>query len=327
MSGKQTKSNHLVLESKFDAKSVHSKSNETDCVPDSSVVKDGDLSQLSKEMSSLDLDNTLSASERNVLKALLNKLPLYMNSKLENMQQEISANTETLQMYGETIKKLQGHVNQLDKQHKTAINKVSGYKQQVNGWGDKIKNVQDQINSVNLEFAKHNRDKNSRANEFIKLQSKVKTELDEVKKVKSDFTKQIKEVQSIDVKKFKEIEKSQVFISEKYEEVNKHVKNMSEDIKLTKSKSEHNAAYSKFNNLELANVPLIPDEKDEDAKTIVKTICKELHYNIREGTISTAHRLKAHRNGGPPAIIVRFTNRDVRNDVYKLKSQLKDKTE
>ena len=326
MSNKET-SNHLILESKLNAKSVPSTTNVSSIVPDSSPVKDGEISQLANEMSSLDLDSSLTVCERNVLKALLAKLPLYVNTKLQSMQQEISAHTDTLKTYGEHIKKLQGHVNQLDKQQKSATSKISGYKQQVNGSTEKMRNFQNQINAINLDFAKYNKENNIRANEFSKLQHRVKADLDEVKKAKSNFNKQLKEFQLIDVKKFKEMEKSQVFISEKYEEVNKNVKTMSEDLAITKSKSEHNAAYSRFNNVEMAGIPVQPNEKDEDAKTIVENICKELHYSIRKGTISTAHRLKAPRSGGPPAIIIRFNNRDVRNDVYKLKSQLKDKTE
>ena len=326
---------------------VHPDPKETDSVNNSESGKDSELTQLTEKISTLRIDTNLSVIERNVLKALLIQLPHYvkpvltklimeesgtevsdsMQQQLQTLQKDIAANTASLMAYGETIKKLQGHVKQLDSQVKGNTGKLSGYKQQAKDYTEKVKGVQGQINTLNLNFAKYNKENNNRSNEYNKLQHKVKTELDEVKKMKNEYNKHLKEVQKVDLKKFKEIEESQEFISAKYEEVNKNVKKVEEDLATTKSKSEQNAAYSRLNNLEVAGVPVLPNEQDVDCKTIIKEVCRELHYNIREGTISTAHRLKPRRDGGPPAIIVRFNNRDVRNDVYKLKSQLKDKTE
>ena len=60
---------------------------------------------------------------------------------------------------------------------------------------------------------------------------------------------------------------------------------------------------------------------------MVINICRELHYSIPFNEISTAHRLKSHPNRtGPPGIIVRFKDKDIRKDVLNLKHQLRGKT-
>ena len=61
-------------------------------------------------------------------------------------------------------------------------------------------------------------------------------------------------------------------------------------------------------------------ERPESYKQTVINICRELHYNIPPNEISTAHRLKKHpESSGPPGIIVRFKDRDIRKDVLDLK--------
>ena len=61
---------------------------------------------------------------------------------------------------------------------------------------------------------------------------------------------------------------------------------------------------------------------------MIVNICKELHYHIPINEISTAHRLKQNqRRLAPPNIVVRFKDRDIRNDVLRLKPLLRYKTQ
>ena len=330
----------LTLESSPNAKSsivIHREPLPNDGCELPVHVEENEMSKLVNEMSNLDIDANLSVIEKNVLKALLIQLPHYIKSSLESvvgvsdctsqqlhaLQQDIQSHGAQLKKQGEQIKKLQGQLKHILDNQKEAVNKMSGHKK-TNNWVEKVKSIQGQVNTLNLDFAKYNKENNNRANEYHKLQQKVKTQLEGVKNIKEDYKKQLQEFENIDPKKFKAIESSQKFISEKYDEVNNHVKKVAEQLAVEKSKSEHHAVYSRIDSLEVAGVPAM---KDEHCKTIVENVCKELHYNIRDGAISTAHRLKPRRDGGPPAIIVRFNNRDVRNDVYKLKSLLKEKRE
>ena len=90
-------------------------------------------------------------------------------------------------------------------------------------------------------------------------------------------------------------------------------------------KTERNSGYSRLDSLEVGGVPINADfEGKEDCKSMIKDICKELHLVLRDDAISTAHRLKQHPSKtGPPAIIVKFSLRDDRNDVFALRKQLK----
>ena len=131
------------------------------------------------------------------------------------------------------------------------------------------------------------------------------------------------------------IEKSQEFVSAKYEEFRDQqqklattVTSLKEKLARQEIKAEHNANYPRWDCLELRGVPRVPVDAfgNENCKEIVINICKELHYWLPPSAISTAHRLKKHSNShGPPAMIVKFSNRDTRNDVFELRRQIKDK--
>ena len=87
--------------------------------------------------------------------------------------------------------------------------------------------------------------------------------------------------------------------------------------------------YSRQDHVTFSGVPFAPGPDGvENCKQMVVNICRELHYNIPPNEISTAHRLKQHPDAalrGPPGIIVRFKDSDIRNDVLGLNSQMKGK--
>ena len=146
----------------------------------------------------------------------------------------------------------------------------------------------------------------------------------------------------------KEIDSSQEFMSGKFDDFKKdlnEIKNevneikkkqetnentiQTQETKIThqENKTEHMFTYSRQDHVQFSGVPLCPDmDGYENCKLMVVTICRELHYNIPINEISTAHRLKHHHERtDPPGIIVRFKDRDIRNDVLRLKSQLRGK--
>ena len=309
-----------------------------------------DMTSLADEMSKLGIDNNLSVLENNVLKALLIQIPHYVKGSLaeelkpaltklledesqsdvsistqqyQTLQEEVNKNKILLKTQGKQLKKMEGQVVQLNKQLTETTTKLSGYKKQVADLKVKVTSIQGEVNSLNLQLAKCNANANNKINEYNKLQQKVNTQLEVIKTKKEELNKQVNQLKTIDIEKIKQVEASQNFISDKYEEVQNSIKKVADELKKEKNKNEHNAVYSRIDSCEIAGVEQTPDE---DCKEIVKNVCKELNYIIRDDTISTAHRLKPRRDGKPPGIIVRFNNRDVRNDVYKLKTQAKEKT-
>ena len=74
--------------------------------------------------------------------------------------------------------------------------------------------------------------------------------------------------------------------------------------------------YSRRLNLEFYGVPKV---RDEDVPQIVVNLSKKLGVDIQKHDISTALRMPKsfRRNSNPPAIIARFMNRDVSNEIYK----------
>ena len=139
----------------------------------------------------------------------------------------------------------------------------------------------------------------------------------------------------IDANTVNDIGSSQDFVSGQYDAVLKEQMQMKLNFgemqkKLTKqeSKSEQTMNYIKWDHAVFGGIPYhFGPDGIENCKQMIVNICRELHYNIPINEISTAHRLKQHRNKTtPPNIIVRFKDRDIRNDVLKLKPLLRHKT-
>ena len=139
----------------------------------------------------------------------------------------------------------------------------------------------------------------------------------------------------IDANTVNDIGSSQDFVSGQYDAVLKEQMQMRLNFgemqkKLTKqeSKSEQTMNYIKWDHAVFGGIPYhFGPDGIENCKQMIVNICRELHYNIPINEISTAHRLKQHRNKTtPPNIIVRFKDRDIRNDVLKLKPLLRHKT-
>lgn len=71
--------------------------------------------------------------------------------------------------------------------------------------------------------------------------------------------------------------------------------------------------YSRSNNIEILGVP---EEKNEDVFETVKKVCTALDVHVERNNIDVCHRLKKPQDSHWPAtIIVRFVQRDLKNQV------------
>jgi len=208
-------------------------------------------------------------------------------------------------------------------------NKLTGYKKQNTKWTVKINSNEKTLDEINkkIEKLEENQEKANNDNQSLK------TEIEEVTEKQTKVT---------------EIVSSQEFMSKKYDDFTEEVKEIKNDVREIKKKqetneskihtqetklvhqehkTEHMFTYSRQDHVLFSGVPICsgPDGY-ENCKEMVVNICRELHYNIPINEISTAHRLKQHQGRpDPPGIIVRFKDRDIRNDVLRLKAQVKGK--
>ena len=78
--------------------------------------------------------------------------------------------------------------------------------------------------------------------------------------------------------------------------------------------------YGRRENLEIHSVPVKPNESTNQ---IVKTLAKHLNVHLDESHISTSHRLATKPDSKrPPPIIVRFANRDKKNEIFGKRKML-----
>ena len=78
--------------------------------------------------------------------------------------------------------------------------------------------------------------------------------------------------------------------------------------------------YGRRDNLEFIGIPQQPNENTNE---IIKKLVKKLNITLNDRDISISHRLQRNigsknpENNDHPPIIVRFTNRAIRNEIYK----------
>lgn len=143
-------------------------------------------------------------------------------------------------------------------------------------------------------------------------------------------------------RKCDEIEQSQNFISDQYDNViqtlqstNKAIQNAEKDIKVLHDQistdeeilSTHEDQIDEIQQYlrrDCIEVTGIPSNRDENPKTIAMELGALIGVQNEERDIWTAHRLPASKNV-KDRIIVKFVNRDKRNEFYQKRSQLADK--
>lgn len=84
------------------------------------------------------------------------------------------------------------------------------------------------------------------------------------------------------------------------------------DVKNLSSKLNDLEQYSRMNNIEIQG---IPEKKDENVVKIFESVCKFLDHPIDMTNVEAVHRVQAYNKNATKNIIVRFTNRRIKNDI------------
>lgn len=103
----------------------------------------------------------------------------------------------------------------------------------------------------------------------------------------------------------------------------KDLKNTKDEVQNCISETDELAQYLRRDCLEISGM----NTKDE-AQCIeaVKSIAEALDVEVSQSEISTAHPLPRYKRDLPPKFIVKFTRRDVKNNIYSKRSKLDKKT-
>ena len=141
------------------------------------------------------------------------------------------------------------------------------------------------------------------------------------------------------------------FVNAKYEELLEMMKSSKEERKALKDENKilkatiHSIESSlesvtRMNNdleqytrkecVEIRGIPVAATPSEEQTNNIVTNVGKLLGMDITQNDISVSHQMpqsqKHKGKPGPPAIIVKFTRRDVKDNFYRARKQLKDLT-
>lgn len=143
------------------------------------------------------------------------------------------------------------------------------------------------------------------------------------------------------------IEQSLSFLSDKYDDLlpkvlamedfnnelakeNKFLKesllSSTNNIELMKQDLNNLEQYSRGECLEIRGIPVLPGEKTNE---IVRKVGEVIGVAIESNDISISHRLPANRNNSrntEPAIIAKFIRRDIRDQLYKARKNLRQIT-
>ena len=149
-----------------------------------------------------------------------------------------------------------------------------------------------------------------------------------VNKLLNQFKEQQKEIDEIsESQKFinKEFEDIKIKLTQintgenpKIEEMENQIKELQKQLREESLMRDDLGQYIRRENLEFHGIPYT---LNENTNHIVKQMVKKLNIEITDNDISTSHRLPpvAERH---PAIIARFTNRNIRNTIYSKRATL-----
>ena len=250
------------------------------------------------------IDETTQHQSFLIVQSVFNNILRILPSMIEEHLQQNSSLVTPNEL---PIKDIKADIKSIKKNQTELRNKLQGYDQQIKTIGEKIKKLPNE---------------NMLKNEVEKLIKENKNQINNTDHAANEN------------RTIRDIEESQQYVSNKYDifmreqtRLKRDVDEMKKSLEKQENKTEHMINYSRFDHAVFSGVPFqFGPDNIENCKEMIVNVCRELHYNIPINEISTAHRLKQHPNrAGPPDIIVRFKDRDIRNDVLKLKSLAKQK--
>ena len=139
--------------------------------------------------------------------------------------------------------------------------------------------------------------------------------------------------------------KSNCSLSKSNQSLVKDLRNIKEKQIETEKQLDNLEQYGRRENLEIHGIPVM---RNENTNQIIKSVAKSLNIALNDSEISTSHRLiqpdtassnrvterqqtrtptTSFRQHPPAPIIVRFSNRDKRNELYRQRKNLQNNTE
>ncbi|XP_022796131.1 uncharacterized protein LOC111334604 [Stylophora pistillata] len=125
------------------------------------------------------------------------------------------------------------------------------------------------------------------------------------------------------------------FVNAKYDELLEMLKSSKEERKALKDENkilhdENKILKTRRECVEIRGIPVAATPSEEQTNNVVTDVGKLLGMDITQNDISVSHRMPQNQKHkgkpGPPAIIVKFTMRDVKDNFYRARKQLKDLT-
>ena len=202
---------------------------------------------------------------------------------------------------------------------------------------------------VILERSAAAKSSKERTNSEHSKNDEIKKLRKEVEKLRNDLLIAQSDIEALRYKADETIG-SLSYISAEHDSFQVKIKQMAAEVKLLTNKDENYEnrlyqaekhldeveQYGRRENLEIHGIPMI---RNENTNHITKTVAKCLNVELDDSHISTSHRLFHNSNNfsgtshssnqqnrkniripsKPPPIIVRFTNRDKRNDLFRRK--------
>ena len=129
-------------------------------------------------------------------------------------------------------------------------------------------------------------------------------------------------------KKFEALELQNKYIIDDHTRFRCNINNITNELEQIKQDLDDMEQYIRRECLEIRGIPLA---KDEDTNQIVRKVGQLIDVDINDEDISVSHRTRlSSRNSEnkkqEPAIIVGFVRRDVRDDLYKARTSLRNKS-
>ena len=129
--------------------------------------------------------------------------------------------------------------------------------------------------------------------------------------------------------KYEELKKESEKLKEEHKNMEKEKPQMSNSINYVKDQNQNLCEqlealkqYGRKENIEFHGIPneILMPGKSENINEKIKLLLLKVGYQLNTNDISASHRMKTKHPNQPQPIIMRFTNRNVRNKIFALRS-------